>query len=146
MRNSRQVSENRFAWGSSPACAEAAAASLAAIVVLALTQGKTGLLGLFRRMVRWRIPPGWYVVALLLPAVLAAAATVLNRALRAAQERAAYGVPAARWAAMSVLRAEPAIENLEDRLELRRQDRPVPVHELGDAIGALQHQRMPQLV
>jgi membrane protease YdiL (CAAX protease family) len=51
---------------------------LAAIVVLALTQGKTGLLGLFRRMVRWRIPPGWYVVALLLPAVLAAAATVLN--------------------------------------------------------------------
>jgi pantoate--beta-alanine ligase len=39
-----------------------------------------------------------------------AAATVLSRALRAAQERAAYGVPAARWAAMSVLKAEPAIE------------------------------------
>jgi len=39
-----------------------------------------------------------------------AAATVLNRALRAAQERAAYGVPAARRAAMSVLKAEPAIE------------------------------------
>ena len=39
-----------------------------------------------------------------------AAATVLNRALRAAQERAAYGVPAARWAAMSVLKAEPLIE------------------------------------
>ena len=51
---------------------------LAAIVVLALTQGKAGLLGLFRRMGRWRIPPGWYVVALLLPAVLAAAAAVLN--------------------------------------------------------------------
>ena len=50
---------------------------LAAIVVLALTQGKAGLLGLFRRMGRWRIPPGWYVVALLLPAALAAAA-VLN--------------------------------------------------------------------
>lgn len=39
-----------------------------------------------------------------------ARAAVLSAALRAAQERAAYGVPAARWAAMSVLAAEPAIE------------------------------------
>lgn len=31
-------------------------------------------------------------------------ATALSRALRAAQERAPYGVPAARWAAMSVLK------------------------------------------
>ncbi|HXH79648.1 pantoate--beta-alanine ligase [Nocardioides sp.] len=38
------------------------------------------------------------------------AATTLSRALRAAQERAAYGVPAARWAAMSVLKSEPSIE------------------------------------
>lgn len=38
------------------------------------------------------------------------AAVTLSRALRAAQERAAYGVPAARWAAMSVLKAEPAVE------------------------------------
>ena len=37
-------------------------------------------------------------------------ATVLSRALTAAQERAPYGVPAARWAAMSVLRSEPTIE------------------------------------
>ena len=29
-------------------------------------------------MIRWRVPPGWYAVALLLPAVLAATATVLN--------------------------------------------------------------------
>ena len=62
---------------------------LAAIVVLALTEGKAGLLGLFRRMVRWRIPPGWYVVALLLPAVLAAAATVLNVLLGAEPPSAA---------------------------------------------------------
>ena len=34
-------------------------------------------------------------------------AVALSRALRAAQERAPYGVPAARWAAMSVLNAEP---------------------------------------
>lgn len=38
------------------------------------------------------------------------AAVALSRALRAAQERASYGVPAARWAAMSVLRAEPEVE------------------------------------
>ncbi|TYL54844.1 pantoate--beta-alanine ligase [Nocardioides sp. BGMRC 2183] len=37
-------------------------------------------------------------------------ALTLSRALRAAQERASYGVPAARWAAMSVLRAEPGVE------------------------------------
>lgn len=44
-------------------------------------------------------------------------ALVLSRALRAAQERAAYGVPAARWAAMSVLREEPDVD--VDYLALR---------------------------
>lgn len=38
------------------------------------------------------------------------AATVLNRALHAARERASYGVAPARWAAMSVLKSEPLIE------------------------------------
>ena len=51
---------------------------LAAIVVLAVTEGKAGLLGLFQRMVRWRVSLGWYAVALLLPAVAATAATMLN--------------------------------------------------------------------
>jgi pantoate--beta-alanine ligase len=38
------------------------------------------------------------------------AATVLSRALQAAQLRAAYGLPPARWAAMKVLRDEPLLE------------------------------------
>jgi pantoate--beta-alanine ligase len=38
------------------------------------------------------------------------AAVALSRALRAAQERAPYGVPAARWAAMAVLKEEPQVE------------------------------------
>lgn len=37
-------------------------------------------------------------------------ATALSRALRAAQERASYGLPAARWAAMRVLKGEPGVE------------------------------------
>ncbi|MCU1432324.1 MAG: pantoate--beta-alanine ligase [Actinotalea sp.] len=37
-------------------------------------------------------------------------AVALSRALRAAQERAPYGVPAARWAAMSVLNVVPGLE------------------------------------
>ncbi len=37
-------------------------------------------------------------------------AAALSRALRAAQSRASYGVPAARWAAMAVLKGEPGVE------------------------------------
>jgi pantoate--beta-alanine ligase len=49
-----------------------------------------------------------------------AAALTLSRALRAAQDRASYGLPAARWAAMSVLKGEPRIEL--DYLALRAAD------------------------
>ncbi len=47
-------------------------------------------------------------------------AVVLSKALRAAQARAEYGVPAARWAAMSVLKSEPGIEL--DYLAIRAAD------------------------
>ena len=43
-------------------------------------------------------------------------AVALSRALHAARERAAYGVPAARWAAMAVLKGQPGLEL--DYLEL----------------------------
>jgi hypothetical protein len=51
---------------------------LAALVVLMVAHGKSGVVGLLRRMVRWRVGLRWYAVALLLPVGLAVAATVLN--------------------------------------------------------------------
>jgi uncharacterized protein len=51
---------------------------LAAIVVLAISRGKTGVVGLLRRMVRWRVGLRWYAVALLLPVAISLAATVFN--------------------------------------------------------------------
>jgi uncharacterized protein len=51
---------------------------LAAIVVLAITRGRTGVVGLVRRMVRWRVGLRWYAVALLLPVAIALAAAVFT--------------------------------------------------------------------
>ena len=51
---------------------------LAALVVLAIMQGKSGLGGLLRRMVRWRVGIRWYAVALLVPVAITLAATGLN--------------------------------------------------------------------
>ena len=51
---------------------------LAALVVLAITRGKTGVVTLLRRMVRWRVGLRWYAVALLLPVAIALAAVVFN--------------------------------------------------------------------
>jgi pantoate--beta-alanine ligase len=46
-------------------------------------------------------------------------AAVLSRALYAAQERAAYGLPAARWAAMNVLDEVPETDLVLDYLAIR---------------------------
>ena len=51
---------------------------LAAIVVLLITRGKTGIVGLVRRMVRWRVELRWYAVALLLPVAITLAAAAFN--------------------------------------------------------------------
>src|SRR5688500_15682762 len=58
---------------------------LAALVVLAVTEGKRGVLGLLRRMVRWRVGLQWYAAALLLPIVVTLAAAALNVYLLGAQ-------------------------------------------------------------
>jgi membrane protease YdiL (CAAX protease family) len=56
---------------------------LAALIVLALTEGRSGVIGLLRRMGRWRVGAVCYVVALALPVALSAAAVVINIALGA---------------------------------------------------------------
>jgi membrane protease YdiL (CAAX protease family) len=62
---------------------------LAALLVLGLTEGRSGVVGLLRRMVRWRVGVGWYAVALLLPAAIAGLATLLNVSFGAAAPGAA---------------------------------------------------------
>jgi len=51
---------------------------LAALVVLAITRGKSGMMRLLLSMVRWRVAPVWYAIALLGPVTITVAATVLN--------------------------------------------------------------------
>jgi CAAX protease family protein len=58
---------------------------LAALIVLAVTEGKRGVIGLLRRMVRWRVGLQWYAVALLLPVVVTLTAAALNVYLLGAQ-------------------------------------------------------------
>src|SRR5919112_5755986 len=67
-----------YAFGLYPAPIASFGPFLAALVVLAITQGKSGIGGLLRRMVRWRVGLRWDAVAPLLPVGLALAATVLN--------------------------------------------------------------------
>ena len=50
---------------------------LAALIVLAVTEGKRGVMGLLRRMVRWRVGLQWYAVALLLPVVVTKSHSVI---------------------------------------------------------------------
>jgi membrane protease YdiL (CAAX protease family) len=59
----------------------AAGPFVAALIVTALTIGRTGVTDLFRRMLRWRVGPGWYVVALGLPVAITVMAVLITFAL-----------------------------------------------------------------
>lgn len=50
---------------------------LAALVVLALTEGRSGIKTLFGRMIRWRVGVQWYLLAVGLPILLAGLASYL---------------------------------------------------------------------
>jgi membrane protease YdiL (CAAX protease family) len=56
----------------------------AALLVLALAQGRAGVADLVRRTLRFKVAPVWYLVVLAGPPALATAAVALNRALGAA--------------------------------------------------------------
>jgi uncharacterized protein len=62
---------------------------LAAVLVLAVTSGKSGIVRLLRRMVRWRVGLRWYAVALLLPVAITLTAAVFNVLLGARAPSAA---------------------------------------------------------
>jgi uncharacterized protein len=50
----------------------------AALIVLSLTQGRSGVKLLLRRAVKWRVPARWYAAALLLPPLFILAAVALT--------------------------------------------------------------------
>jgi uncharacterized protein len=50
----------------------------AALVVLGLTQGRSGLAALSKQMIRWRVSWKWYAIAVLLPALAAVAAAAIT--------------------------------------------------------------------
>ncbi|MCB0123531.1 MAG: CPBP family intramembrane metalloprotease [Caldilineaceae bacterium] len=67
-----------YLWGMSPIGVAAFGPFLAALVVLAVTEGKPGLKTLLRRIVHWRVGWQWYLVALGLPIVMAGIASYLT--------------------------------------------------------------------
>ena len=82
-----------FAWwpgalyvnGWSPTVQAGFGPFLAAVVVIALTEGRSGVRGLLARMVRWRVPKRAYAAALATPLLLSGAAIGINLAIGAAR-------------------------------------------------------------
>jgi membrane protease YdiL (CAAX protease family) len=66
---------------------------LAAVIVLALSQGRSGVRDLLARMIRWRVVPQAYVAALGLPSLITAAAIGANLAIGAPTPLAADLTP-----------------------------------------------------
>jgi hypothetical protein len=51
--------------------------SLAAVIVVAVTEGRAGLRDLGRRLVRWRVGARWYAVLIAVPILVVGAVAVL---------------------------------------------------------------------
>jgi len=66
---------------------------VAAVIVVALTDGRHGLRALAARMFRWRVGWHWYAVALALPLSVDALASVINVALGAPAPAFELGAP-----------------------------------------------------
>jgi uncharacterized protein len=73
-----------YALGVFPAPLLACGPFLAAVITAAVVGGKRGLRAYFRRLIRWRVGVGWYVVALLAPVAGWAIAGYVNVLLGAA--------------------------------------------------------------
>ncbi|MDH4155151.1 MAG: CPBP family intramembrane metalloprotease [Nitrospira sp.] len=52
---------------------------MAALIVAGLTEGKAGVAGLVRRVVRWRVEAKWYLIVLAGPPALFALAAIVSR-------------------------------------------------------------------
>jgi uncharacterized protein len=72
-----------FAMGLSPVPVAGFGPFLAALIVLALTEGRVGVRALLRSMVTWRVPVRAYVLAIGLPLLLSGSAIVADLALGA---------------------------------------------------------------
>lgn len=76
MRGSTPTSDPRFAYA---VLAMLAGPSVTGVALTALISGSTGLRGLLRRLVTWRVAARWYLVALLTaPAVMTATLAALS--------------------------------------------------------------------
>jgi membrane protease YdiL (CAAX protease family) len=87
-----------YAAGHSPVPVASFGSFLAALVVLALTEGRGGIRALICSMLRWRVARRWWLLCLVIPVVITVAAVTLNVLLGAeapsvAQLSAWTGVP-----------------------------------------------------
>ncbi len=80
-----------FAWATIPflGLPLGVGPTLAALVVLSLTEGKSGIVALFRQIAKWRVNWKWYLAAIGLPAGAAVAAAAITVAMGAPAPTAA---------------------------------------------------------
>lgn len=84
----------------------------AAVVVIALAEGKAGFRAWGRRLIRWRVGLVWYAVALLLPAVLVLATGLVTIALGAS----APGLARLTWSGMLMVFAVRLVNPMDGPL------------------------------